>query len=124
MYIAIMSKGLTQRSNYDTSREVFPESRVIDNRLQDYMNKSILQLEHNRKLLKGKQARVSLISLRNNWKRQQDKLNYQSEYDRISGLLQESVLKGTSVPYLENRVKTLQNMNVGIRPTKAFDNLY
>ena len=41
-----------------------------------------------------------------------------------SGLLQESVLKGTSVPYLENRVKTLQNMNVGVSPSDKFDNLY
>ena len=119
-----MSKGLTQRSNYDTSRKVFSESRAIDNKLQDYMNKSILQLEHNRQILKGKQARVGLVSLRNNWKRQQDKLNYQSEYDRIRGLLQESVLKGTSVPHLENRVETLQNMNVGVRPSDKFDNLY
>ena len=78
-----MSKGLTQRSNYNTSRNVFSESRVIDSKLQDYMNKSILQLEHNAQMLKG-----------------------------------------TSVPHLENRVKTLQNMNVGMRPTKAFDNLY
>ena len=67
---------------------------------------------------------MSLIALRNNWKRQQNKLNYQNEYDRIRGLLEESVLKGKSVPHLENRVKTLQNMNVGISPTKAFDNLY
>ena len=67
---------------------------------------------------------MGLFSLRNYWKRQQDKLNYQNEYDRIRGLLEESVLKGKSVPHLEYRVKTLQNMNVGIRPTKPFDNLY
>ena len=123
-YIAIMSKGLTQRSNYDTSRNVFSESRVIDNRLQEYMNTSILQLEHNINILKGKQARVGLVSLRNNWKIKQDKLNYQSEYDRIRGLLEESVLEGKSVPHFENMVKTLQNMNVGVRPSDKFDNLY
>ena len=120
-----MSKGLAQRGTYDTSRNVFSESRVIDNKLQDFMNKSILQLGHNRQILKGKQARVGLVSLRNNWKRQQDKLNYQSEYDRIRGLLEESVLKGKSVPHLENRIKQLQNMDiVGMRPSDKFDNLY
>ena len=106
------------------NRNMLSESRVIDNRLQESMNKSILQLEHNRQILQGKQARVGLISLRNNWKIKQDKLNYQSEYDRIRGLLQESVLKGTNVPHLANRVKTLQNMNVGVRPSDNFDNLY
>ena len=81
-------------------------------------------MKHQRNILKARETKVSLIALRNNWKRQQNKLNYQNEYDRIRGLLEESVLKGKSVPHLENRVKTLQNMNVGIRPTKAFDNLY
>ena len=84
----------------------------------------LASMKHQRNILKARETKVSLIALRNNWKRQQDKLNYQSEYDRIRGLLEESVLKGTSVPHLENRVKTLQNMNVGICPTKAFDNLY
>ena len=62
-------------------------------------------MKHQRNILKARETKVSLISLRNNWKRQQDKLNYQSEYDRIRGLLQESVLKGTSVPHLEKRKK-------------------
>ena len=80
-------------------------------------------MKHQRNILKARETKVSLIALRN-WKRQQDKLNYQNEYDRIRGLLEESVLKGKSVPHLENRVKTLQNMNVGVRPSNKFDNLY
>ena len=81
-------------------------------------------MKHQRNILKARETKVSLISLRNNWKRQQDKLNYQSEYDRIRGLLQESVLKGTSVPYLE-KDSFLENMDiVGMCPTMAFDNLY
>ena len=120
-----MSKGLTQRGNYNASRELFSDSRVIDNTLQNQMNKSIIQLEHNRKLLKGKQARVSLIALKNSWKMKQDKLNYQSEYDRIRGLLENSMQKGKSIPHLEKRPKYLENMDiVGMRPSKKFDNLY
>ena len=84
----------------------------------------LASMKHQRNILKARETKVSLIALRNNWKQQQNKLNYQNEYDRIRGLLEESVLKGKTVPHLENRVKTLQSMNVGIRPTKAFDNLY
>ena len=52
-------------------------------------------------------------------------MNYQTEYDRIMGLLQDSVLKGTSKIHLENRQKHLENMDiVGMRPSKTFDNLY
>ena len=117
-------KVLTQRNNYDTSRKVFSEPRVIDNTLQNQMNKYINQLEHNKKLLEAKQSKVGLVALRNKWRRQQDKLNYQSEYDRIRGLLESSVLKGTSTVHIDNRIKTLENMDVGMKPNKVFDKLY
>ena len=117
-------KGLTQRSNYDTSRKVFSEPRVIDNTIQNQMNQHIHQLLNNKKLLEAKQAKVSLISLRNKWRQQQDKYNYQSEYDRIRGLLQGSVIKGTTSLHIKKRIDTLKEMDVGMRPTIKFDNLY
>ena len=118
-------KGLTQRNNYDTSRKVLSEPRVIDNTIQNQMNKYMHTLEHNKKMLESRQSTVGLVSLKNKWRRQQDKLNYQSEYDRIRGLLESSVLKGTSTIHLKNRVKTLENMDiVGMRPSDRFDNLY
>ena len=52
------------------------------------------------------------------------KYNYQSEYDRIRGILQDSVLKGTSKAHIQNRMKTLENMDVGIRPSDRFDNMF
>ena len=82
-------------------------------------------MKHQRNILKVRETKVSLIALRNNWKRQQDKLNYQSEYDWIRGLLESSLLKGTSQQQIKNRIKKLEEMDiVGMRPTKAFDNLY
>ena len=117
-------KGLTQRNNYDKSRKVLSETRVIDNTLQNQMNKYMITLEHNKKLLEAKQSKVALVSLKNKWRRQQDKLNYQSEYDRIRGLLESSVLKGTSSKHLEDRQKKLLNLDVGVRPSNMFDNLY
>ena len=85
----------------------------------------LASMKHQRNILKARETKVSLIALRNNWKRQQDKLNYQSECDRIRGLLESSVLKGTSQQHIKNRIKKLENMDiVGMRPTKTFDNLY
>ena len=117
-------KGLTQRNNYDTSKKVLSETRVIDNTLQNQMNKYMITLEHNKKLLEAKQSKVALVSLKNKWRRQQDKLNYQSEYDRIRGLLESSILKGTSTVHLKNRQKQLLEFDVGLRPSDKFDNLY
>ena len=85
----------------------------------------LASMKHQRNILKARETKVSLIALRNNWKRQQDKLNYQSEYDRIRGLLESSVLKGTSQQHIKNRIKKLEEMDiVGMRPTKTFDKLY
>ena len=63
-------------------------------------------MKHQRNILKARETKVSLIALRNNWKRQQDKLNYQNEYDRIRGLIEGSVLKGTTVSHLDFFLKT------------------
>ena len=117
-------KGLTKKSNYEKVEKAFSEPRVIDHTLQNKINKYMITLEHNKKLLEGKQSRVALVELKNKWKRQQDKLNYQSEYDRIRGLLESSVLKGTSTKHLEDRQKKLLNLDVGVRPSNTFDNLY
>ena len=81
-------------------------------------------MKHQRDILKARETNASLIALRNKWRRQQDKMNYQSEYDRIRGLLESSVLKGTSTIHIRNRQKHLENMDVGMKPTMMFDNLY
>ena len=81
-------------------------------------------MKHQRDILKARETKASLIALRNKWRRQQDKNNYQSEYDRIRGLSQDSVLKGTSTTHIKNRQKHLENMDVGMKPTMMFDNLY
>ena len=112
-------KGLTKKSNYEKVEKAFSEPRVIDHTLQNKINKYMITLEHNKRLLEGRQSRVALVALKNKWRRQQDKLNYQSEYDRIKSILQDSVLKGTSKKHLEDRVKTLENMDIVKRPDKG-----
>ena len=81
-------------------------------------------MRYNRDILKARETKVSLNSLRQKWLDQQKKYNHQSEYDRIRGLLQDSVFKGTSKIHVENRQKHLENMDVGMKPIMMFDNLY
>ena len=92
----------------------------IDKATSNFLN----NMKHQRDILKARETKASLIALRNKWRRQQDKNNYQSEYDRIRGLLQDSVLKGASTNHIQNRIKTLEKMDVGMKPTMMFDNLY
>ena len=92
----------------------------IDKATSNFLN----NMKQHRDILKARETNASLIALRNKWRRQQDKMNYQSEYDRIRGLLESSVLKCTSTIHIKNRQKHLENMDVGMKPTIMFDNLY
>ena len=81
-------------------------------------------MKRQRDILKARETKASLISLRKQWLDKQKRDNYQSEYDRIRGLLESSVLKGTSTKHLEDRQKKLLEFDVGVRPSDKFDNLY
>ena len=95
----------------------------IDKATSNFLN----NMKRQRDILKARQTKASLISLRKQWSDKQKRDNYQSEYDRIKSLLQDSVLKGTSKKHIEDRVKTLENMDIGIvkRPDKgSFPGIY
>ena len=84
-------------------------------------------MKRQRDILKARQTKAALVSLRKQWIDNQNRNNYQSEYDRIKSLLQDSMLKGTSKKHIEDRVKTLENMDIGIvkRPDKgSFSGIY
>lgn len=77
---------------------------AISNRLNYY--------KYQRNIIKAHQTKASLISLRKDWLDRQTKTNYQNEYDRIRGILNDSVLPGTSKIHIEKRVKDLEKMGV------------
>ena len=90
--------------------------------------KYLINMKHQRDILKARQTKAALISLKKQWSDKQKRDNYQSEYDRIKSLLQQdSMLKGTSKKHIEDRVKTLENMDIGVikRPDKgSFPGIY
>ena len=95
----------------------------IDKATSNFLN----NMKRQRDILKARQTKAALISLKKQWLDNQNRNNYQSEYDRIKSLLQDSMLKGTSKKHIEDRVKTLENMDIGIvkRPDKgSFPGIY
>ena len=95
----------------------------IDKATSNFLN----NMKRQRDILKARQTKAALVSLRKQWIDNQNRNNYQSEYDRIKSLLQDSMLKGTSKKHIEDRVKTLENMDIGIikRPDKgSFPGIY
>jgi len=77
---------------------------AIGNRLNYY--------KQQRNIIKAHQTKASLIALRKDWLDRQTKTNYQGEYDRIRGILNASVLPGTSTDHIKKRVKDLEKMGV------------
>ena len=95
----------------------------IDKATSNFLN----NMKRQRDILKARQTKAALVSLKKQWIDNQNRNNYQSEYDRIKSLLQDSMLKGTSKKHIEDRVKTLENMDIGIikRPDKgSFPGIY
>ena len=93
----------------------------IDKATSNFLN----NMKRQRDILKARQTKSSLIALRKQWLDKQKRDNYQSEYDRIKSLLQDSVLKGTSKKHIEDRVKTLETMDIVKRPDKgSFPGIY
>jgi hypothetical protein len=64
------------------------------------------------------QTKVALISLRNQWLKNQKIANYQNEYDRVRGELSKSHQQGKTVEMLQKRKSKLEEMGA-----KAFDNI-
>ena len=96
----------------------------IDKATKNYL----INMKHQRDILKARQTKAALVSLKKQWLDNQNRNNYQSEYDRIKSLLQQdSMLKGTSKKHIEDRIKTLENMDIGVikRPDKgSFPGIY
>ena len=96
----------------------------VDKATKNYL----INMKHQRDILKARQTKAALVSLKKQWRDNQIRNNYQSEYDRIKSLLQQdSMLKGTSKKHIEDRIKTLENMDIGVikRPDKgSFPGIY
>ena len=76
----------------------------IDKATKNYL----INMKHQRDILKARQTKAALVSLKKQWRDNQNRNNYQSEYDRIKSLLQQdSMLKGTSKKHIEDRIKNI-----------------
>jgi len=85
--------------------------QAIENQLNYY--------KRQRNIIKAHHTKASLISLRKDWLDRQTKTNYQNEYDRIRGILNDSVQPGVTKDSLNKRVETLKKMGV----TDKYDNM-
>jgi hypothetical protein len=78
---------------------------------------TMLYYKNLQKILDARKTRASDITIRRQIMESQNRNNYQLEYDRIRGQLDQSVLKGLTIPHLDKRKKELELL--GIMATKG-----
>ena len=77
-------------------------------------------MKRERDIMKARETKAGLITLRKHILDKQKRDNYQNEYDRIRGILENSMLPGISKAHLEDRVKKLKDLGV----SNQFDNMF
>ena len=77
-------------------------------------------MKRERDIMKARETKAGLITLRKHILDKQKRDNYQNEYDRIRGILEHSMLPGVSKKHLEDRVEKLKKLGV----SNQFDNMF
>ena len=80
----------------------------------------LINMKRERDILKARETRASLLTLRKHILDKQKRDNHQNEYNRVRGLLENSMLPGVSKRHLEKRVEKLKEFGV----SNQFDNMF
>ena len=91
------------KSNYN-------EMRVRANSKEIMRPESMCFYKNLQKVLDARKTKAASIHMRKQILESQKKLNYQLEYDRIRGVLSQSILKGVTVESLDRRKQELERL--------------
>ena len=86
--------------------------------LRKHMNMQVHQLERLNKDIEVRVNRAQNLYIRNKWLQQKNIKNYQSEYDRIRGHMENSVMPYVTTAKVKNRKKELEKLGA-----QAFDTM-
>ena len=78
--------------------------------MQRHITNKLHYFKNLQKQLDAHATKVASIRLRKEWLEKQKKMNYQNEYDRIRGLIDQNTVKGKSVASLEKRKTDLEKL--------------
>ena len=84
--------------------------KIYDDKLQENINRHLNYFENVQKKLDAHQTKAASITLRKQWLERQKINDYQNEYDRIRGMVAQSVVKGKSVEGLKKRGEALKSL--------------
>ena len=67
--------------------------------------RSLHQIKHLQKRIDAHKTKAASIKLRKEWLDKQKVNNYNNEYDRVRGMIENNLIKGKSIEGLEKRKK-------------------
>ena len=83
--------------------------KIYDDKLQENIKRHLNYFENVQKVLDAHATKPAKITLRNQWLEKQKVNNYQNEYDRIRGIIENNRVKGiNTIEGLNNRKKQLE----------------
>ena len=82
--------------------------KTYEDKLQENIKRHLNYFENVQKKLDAHQTKTASITLRNQWLERQKVNNYQNEYDRIRGIIENRVKGINTIEGLNNRKKQLE----------------
>jgi len=83
---------------------------VSRERMEQYQNRHIRQVEHAAKQWEAREAKVKNNQMRREWVERQSNANYRNEYDRITGELAHRKIPFQTMEKLQRREAELQRL--------------
>ena len=85
---------------------------VKSNDVDKHIASKIKYFENLKKQLDFQSTKASSIALRTKWLQKQKQMNYNNEYDRIRGIMEQNNVKEATVENLKRRRKEIENIDI------------
>ena len=113
MYAVRNQRSITPNyNNLNEKKIVNTPFMVKSNDVDKHIASKIKYFENLKKQLDFQSTKASSIALRTKWLQKQKQMNYNNEYDRIRGIMEQNNVKEATVENLKRRRKEIENMDI------------
>ena len=113
MYAVRNQRSITPNyNNLNEKKIVNTPFMVKSNDVDKHIASKIKYFENLKKQLDFHSTKASSIALRTKWLQKQKQMNYNNEYDRIRGVMEQDNVKEATVENLKRRRKEIENIDI------------
>ena len=113
MYAVRNQRSITPNyNNLNEKKIVNTPFMVKSNDVDKHIASKIKYFENLKKQLDFQSTKASSIALRTKWLQKQKQMNYNNEYDRIRGIMEQNNVKEATVENLKRRRKEIENIDI------------